>query len=231
MISDSIRLLSYGMYIVSSRIDDKLNGQIVNTAFQITSNPPVIAVSINKKNLTHECIEKSRAFSVSILSENAPMTFLGLFGFRTGRNIDKFKDIRFKIGESKSPIVIEYSVAYLDVLLANSVDAGSHTLFIGKAVGGEKINSEIPMTYVCYKDNKKGKAPENAPTYIKENNEIKQGVGEMTKYKCTVCGYIYDPEKGDPDSGIKPGTSFEQLPAGWVCPVCGVGKDQFTKEG
>jgi rubredoxin len=51
----------------------------------------------------------------------------------------------------------------------------------------------------------------------------------MSKYKCTVCGYIYDPEKGDPDSGVKPATSFEQLPDEWVCPVCGAGKDKFEK--
>ena len=49
----------------------------------------------------------------------------------------------------------------------------------------------------------------------------------MQKYKCKVCGYIYDPEKGDPDSGISPGTGFEDLPQDWVCPVCGVGKDEF----
>lgn len=48
--------------------------------------------------------------------------------------------------------------------------------------------------------------------------------GKMQKYKCTVCGYIYEPEKGDPDSGIKPGTPFEELPDNWVCPVCGADK-------
>jgi rubredoxin len=52
---------------------------------------------------------------------------------------------------------------------------------------------------------------------------------EMEKYVCIVCGYIYDPEKGDPDSGIQPGTSFDQLPDDWVCPVCGASKDQFEK--
>ena len=53
--------------------------------------------------------------------------------------------------------------------------------------------------------------------------------GGMDKYKCLVCGYIYDPAKGDPDNGVKPGTSFEALPADWVCPECGVGKDMFEK--
>jgi rubredoxin len=52
----------------------------------------------------------------------------------------------------------------------------------------------------------------------------------MEKYKCTVCGYVYDPEKGDVDFGINPGTSFEDLPQDWVCPVCGVGKESFEKE-
>ena len=51
----------------------------------------------------------------------------------------------------------------------------------------------------------------------------------MAKYKCTVCGYIYDPKIGDPDNGIKPGTSFEDIPDSWVCPECGVGKDMFEK--
>jgi len=59
--------------------------------------------------------------------------------------------------------------------------------------------------------------------------EKERKVEKMNKYKCTVCGYVYDPQNGDPDHGIKPGTPFEQLPDGWVCPVCGVGKDVFEK--
>jgi rubredoxin len=62
--------------------------------------------------------------------------------------------------------------------------------------------------------------------YIEEKKEAKP---EMAKYECTVCGYIYDPELGDPDSGIKPGTPFEELPDNWVCPVCGAAKDEFKK--
>lgn len=51
----------------------------------------------------------------------------------------------------------------------------------------------------------------------------------MTKYECDVCGYIYDPDLGDPENGIPPGTSFENLPVDWVCPVCSVGKEDFTE--
>ena len=53
----------------------------------------------------------------------------------------------------------------------------------------------------------------------------------MDKYECLVCGYIYDPAKGDPDSGVAPGTTFEAIPDTWVCPICGAGKDQFEKVG
>lgn len=56
------------------------------------------------------------------------------------------------------------------------------------------------------------------------------GGDEMSKYRCTVCGYVYEPQKGDPDSGIKPGTPFEELPGDWVCPVCGADKSSFEKE-
>jgi len=52
----------------------------------------------------------------------------------------------------------------------------------------------------------------------------------MDKYVCQVCGYVYDPAAGDPDNGIEPGTSFEDLPDDWTCPVCGAGKDEFEKE-
>ncbi len=52
----------------------------------------------------------------------------------------------------------------------------------------------------------------------------------MKRYVCNVCGYVYDPAKGDPEHGVQPGTSFEEVPADWVCPECGVGKDEFSPE-
>jgi flavin reductase (DIM6/NTAB) family NADH-FMN oxidoreductase RutF len=78
----AFRDLSYGLYIVTSFKEDRLNGQIVNTVIQVTSEPPWVAVIINKKNLTHEFIVKSKVFGVSVLEESAPMTFFGPFGFK-----------------------------------------------------------------------------------------------------------------------------------------------------
>jgi len=222
-----LRKISYGMFVVSSKRDDKFNGQIANTVFQVTSEPPTIAVSINKQNLTHEFIKESRIFTASILAKETPLKFIGQFGFKSGRDIDKFKDVNFKIGTTGIPIVIDSTIAYLEAEVINSINVGTHTIFIGKILDAQTINEGEPMTYAYYHDLKGGQSPSTAPTYIKE--EIKNGIGKMQKYKCTVCGYIYDPEKGDSDSGIKPGTLFEQLPDNWVCPVCGADKSAFEK--
>lgn len=220
--------ISYGLFVVSSKKDEKFNGQIANTIFQVTAEPPTIAVSINKQNLTHEYIEKSKVFTVSILSKETPMKFIGQFGFKSGRELDKFQDVNYKVGVTGAPIVMENTVAYLEAELINNLDVGTHTIFIGKVIEAEVIKDEEPMTYAYYHQVKQGKAPQTAPTYIKE--EMQKEVKKIERYRCTVCGYIYDPEKGDPDSGINPGTPFENLPADWVCPVCGADKSAFEKE-
>jgi len=220
--------ISYGLFVVSSKKDEKFNGQIANTIFQVTAEPPTIAVSINKQNLTHEYIEKSKVFTVSILSKETPMKFIGQFGFKSGRELNKFQDVNYKVGVTGAPIVMENTVAYLEAELINNLDVGTHTIFIGKVIEAEVIKDEEPMTYAYYHQVKQGKAPQTAPTYIKE--EEKKEVKKIERYRCTVCGYIYDPEKGDPDSGINPGTPFENLPADWVCPVCGADKSAFEKE-
>ena len=228
----TLHKISYGLYIISSKKDSKINGQIANTVFQITSEPPTIAVSINKQNLTHEFIQESKVFAVSILSKKASMKFIGNFGFKSGRDLDKFSDIIFKMGKTGSPIVMENTIGYLECELINSLDAGTHTIFVGKIINAEIINEEDePMTYDYYHKVIKGKAPKSAPTYINDKIiEIKKEEKTMKNYVCTVCGYVYDPEVGDPDSGIEPGTAFEDIPGDWVCPVCGVGKDMFELE-
>jgi rubredoxin len=101
-------------------------------------------------------------------------------------------------------------------------------------VEAENIKKAKPLTYDYYHQIKKGISPQTAPTYIADNKKIEDNkerkeLEKMTKYKCSVCGYIYDPEKGDPESGVNPGTSFENLPDDWVCPICGADKDEFEE--
>ncbi len=222
--------LSYGMCIISSKKNDRINGCIVNTVFQIAPEPPMIAVSVNRKCLTHEFITGSKVFSVSILSQQTPMSFIGKFGFRTGRDIDKFENIRYETGQTGVPIVLDNTIAVIEAQITQSFDNATHTLFIAKIVACRTLDdASEPMTYAYYRNIKHGKTPETAATYIKtkQKSEIKKGVKNIMKYKCKICGYIYDPAAGDPENGVEPGTSFEELPDDWVCPECGAEKDQF----
>jgi len=222
----ALHKLGYGLYVVCSVKEGKLNGQIANTVFQITSEPPVIAVSINKKNLTHEFIQESKVFTASILSQDTPLGFIGNFGFKSGREVDKLKDINYKLGETVAPIVLDHTIAYLEARVISQVDVGTHTIFVGEIVGADIVKEGEPMTYAYYHQVKRGTTPKTAPSYIEEKREA---ASKVAKYKCTVCGYIYDPELGDPDGGIKPGTPFEEIPDDWVCPICGAAKSDFEK--
>ncbi|OPY13208.1 MAG: High molecular weight rubredoxin [Syntrophus sp. PtaB.Bin001] len=230
--------MSYGVYIVSSLKDNQFNGQIANSVFQATSDPPTFVASINKNNLTHEFISASRKFTVSILAQTAPMTLIGLFGFKSGREVNKFADISFKMGVLDVPIVLDHTVAYMEVEVIDEKDCGTHTLFIGRIVNCEILSDNEPMTYAYYHEIKGGKSPKNAPTFTEEKPALKQQPasvpekgGIMEKYTCSICGYVYDPQQGDPESGVPKGTAFEELPDDWTCPVCGAEKSQFEKGG
>jgi len=169
MDSKTLHKIGYGLYVISSKIGESYNGQIANTVFQITSKPPTIAVSINKDNFTYSFINESKIFSVSILSKNTPMKFIGLFGFKSGRDIDKFKDTGYKIGMTGSPVVLDNSIGYMEAKVIDSLDVGTHVLFVGEVVDAQIINDEEPMTYAYYHEIKGGKSPKTAPTYIEEN--------------------------------------------------------------
>lgn len=218
--------LGYGLYVLCSKKGDRLNGQIANAVFQVCSEPPIIAVALNKQNLTNEFVSASKVFTVSILSQDTPLNFIGGFGFKSGREVDKLKGVGYKLGETGAPVVLDNTLAYLEAKVINQVEVGTHTVFIGEIVAADVVKEGEPMTYAYYHEVKRGTTPKTAPSYIAEK---KEAAPKMAKYKCTVCGYIYDPELGDPDGGIKPGTPFENIPDDWVCPVCGASKDQFEK--
>jgi rubredoxin/flavin reductase (DIM6/NTAB) family NADH-FMN oxidoreductase RutF len=242
---DTFNKLSCGLFIVASKMDKKFNGQISNTVLQVTGDPPEIISSINRKNLTYSYIQASRVFTATILSTQTPLTFIGTFGFKSGRDIDKFKGVDYKVGITGAPIVLDHGVGYFEAKVIGSLDCGPHTIFLGRVLDAQMIKENAePMTYEFYHLVKQGYTPETAASYIKKE-EVESvskkapapapkpgkpaAQAKMSKYKCSVCGYVYDPEKGDPDSGIKPGVPFESLPDDWVCPVCGASKDQFEK--
>jgi ferric-chelate reductase [NAD(P)H] len=163
---NALHKISYGMYIIGSHKGDKLNGQIANTVFQISSEPPTIAVSINKKNLTHDYIQDSRVFAASVLCQATALPFIGGFGFKSGRDVDKLKGINYKIGQTGSPIFLDNTTAYIEAEVIQDVDAGTHTIFIGKVVAAEIMTEDPCMTYEYYYQVKRGTTPKTAPSYI-----------------------------------------------------------------
>lgn len=161
----ALKDLSYGLYLVTSRDGERLNGQVVNTVIQVTSEPTRVAVIINKKNLTHEFIIKSGVFGVSVLEEDTPMTFLGPFGFRSGRDIDKLAQLTYKRGVTGCPLVTEHALSLLEAGVIQTIDLGSHTIFIGNTLFAEVLKEGRPLTYRYYHEVLKGKSPPAAPTF------------------------------------------------------------------
>jgi len=228
--------LSYGLYVVSTKSDNKLNGYIANTVFQVTAEPAQLAVSCSKDNLSATMIDKSGAFSVSILHQDADQEVISTMGYKSGSKINKFEDLNYTEAQTGSPILTDGCLAWFDCKVVQKVDVGTHILFIAEVLDSKLIDeSKEPMTYAYYREVKNGVAPKNAPTYVdksklsapkQESNS--EEVDPLTqKWECTVCGHIYDPVEGDPDDGIAPGTPFEDIPDDWVCPTCGVSKEDF----
>lgn len=157
--------ISYGLYVVTSHLDGKLNGQIVNTILQVTSEPPRVAVIINKSNLTHDFISKSRVFGASVLDTSTPMTFIGLFGFKSGRDVDKLSQVQYISGSTGAPLVTEHALSVLEARVIDETDVGTHTLFVADVVAADVLHPGEPLTYAYYHSHLKGKSPKAAPTY------------------------------------------------------------------
>jgi len=224
--------VTYGLFVVSTKSDHKLYGYISNTVFQVTAEPARFAITCSKNNYTSGMIQQSGAFAFSILQKETRPDIIGTFGYRTGKDTDKFAKFNFMTGKTGSPVLLDDTLAWFECEVEQTIDAGSHFLFIGKVIDCDVINALAePLTYTYYREVKKGKAPKNAPTYIdpdKLKQQAQQAVWE--KYYCTACGYIYDPAVGDPEHGVPAGTRFEDLPDDWVCPVCGTEKIDFAKK-
>lgn len=168
MNTKSLHKIGYGMYIIGSVDGDRRNGQTANTIFQITSEPPTVAVSINKQNLTHDFIRKSGVFTAAILHQNTPLPYIGHFGFKSGKDTDKLEGVNYRLGTTGAPIFTDHANAYLEAKVSNSIDAGTHTIFIGEVVDGDVLNEEASMTYEYYHQVKRGTTPKTAPSYINE---------------------------------------------------------------
>ena len=220
---EALYKISYGLYLVSSGDKNAGNGYISNTVFQVSSKPARFAACCNKNNFTAGIISKSGCFAVSVLQQDASADLIGRFGYKSGKDINKLEGMEIKYGETGTPIVMNESIAFLEFKVIDTFDVGTHFMFIGELVQSEIINDKlVPLTYLYYREVKKGVAPANAPTYIDKGNiKLKEVKPELKKYECQNCGYVYD----EAEETIK----FSDLPGDWVCPVCGEPKAQFKE--
>jgi flavin reductase (DIM6/NTAB) family NADH-FMN oxidoreductase RutF len=223
--------VTYGLYVVSTASGGKLNGYVSNTVFQVTADPPQIAIACSKNNFTTSLIEQSKVFAISVLEKETSSEIIGNFGYKSGKDVDKFSNVNFRTGITGAPILLDNVIADFECEVVQVFDVGTHLLFVGKVVNDELLNTDAdPLTYAWYREVRKGKAPKNAPTYIDPEKLVKTVITEKTvEHYCTACGFVYLQEEGDPKSGITPGTSFDDLPDSWVCPVCGAEKSDFAK--
>lgn len=203
--------LSYGVYVITSKMNHKNYGCVANCAMQITDKPSTIAISMNHKNATHEAITASGLFAINILQEKIDPFMIGNFGFKTSHDTDKFENVAYE--EKLGVPVLKETIGYLICKVINTMETPTHTVFLGEVLEGDVFNHDTAMTYKYYHEVIKGKSPKNAPTHIVDAN-----ISNTKKWVCTVCGYVYDDE-----------LPFEELDDSYRCPICGVGKEFFEK--
>lgn len=157
--------MSYGLYVVSAEADGRRAGCVVNTAVQVTSQPPRVSVAVNKENVTADVIEAAGAFTVTAIDKTADMPYIGNFGFRSSDTYDKFEKYGCETSAVGSPYSPEHVCALLACRLVDTVDVGTHLLFIGEVVDTQVLSDEEPLTYSYYHAVLKGKTPPKASSY------------------------------------------------------------------
>lgn len=162
-INKGLQYITYGLYILTVADEKQKNGMIVNTVFQVTATPPCVAISVNKQSLTHEILLRTRRFAAMPLDQTATLPFIGIFGFRTGRNFDKFSKVAFTTGELGCPIVNDHTLSFLEAEVSQTLDMGTHTLFVGEVKHAGVFQTNHPaLTYEYYHHVIKGKVPPGA---------------------------------------------------------------------
>lgn len=200
----AIHKLTYGLFVLTARDGEKMNGCIINTATQVTSTPNRISVAVNKANFTHDMIVKTGKFNVSVLSEKAKFEIFKHFGFQSGRDVNKFQHYdSYKLAENNIPYITEGTNAYISATVESVIDLDTHTLFIAEVDDMDVISDDKSITYEYYHNNVKPK-----PEAVGKTEEGK------TVWRCKICGYEY---------------VGEELPEDFICPLCKHPASDFEK--
>jgi len=191
---------SYGLFVLTTKSDEKDNGCIINTATQITDNPLKIAITVNKATLTHDMIVKAGKFNLSTLTESVPFSVFEKFGLSSGKDGEKFAESDYGNMRTSNGLryIPENTNSVISAKVCDSYDHGTHTVFVADVTQSFILSEEPSVTYQYYFDNIKPKA--------QHSNGAAKG------FVCKICGYIYD---GD------------VLPEDFICPLCKHGANDF----
>ena len=201
----AFEMMSYGLYVISTKHGDEVAACVVNTLMQATVTPAQVLVTINKQNYTEQLLEKAGRFEAVILSQAAMQELIGTFGFSSSKDTNKFEKWEHRDSQKGIPYLTEQTAAHLSCRVVSKMDAGSHVVFLAEVEDAELTLGEIPMTYAYYHKVRKGLTPPKASSFQPETS---------TGYRCRICGYILE---GD------------TVPDDFICPICGRGKEFLEK--
>ena len=200
--------LSYGLYVISALDGERRCGCVVNTFAQVTAEPAQVTVAVNKGNATADAIRRTGYFAAAVLTQDASLDLIGRFGFRSSRDEDKFDGVAYETDEHGTPYLTQDTNARFACKVVACHDVGTHWLFVAQVTQTQVLSGAPSMTYGYYHTVKKGLTPPKASSYQAP------AAAKAAGWRCTVCGYIYE---------------GEELPADFVCPVCGQPASVFEK--
>ncbi|MBR1701766.1 MAG: flavin reductase [Lachnospiraceae bacterium] len=199
--------LSYGVFMLSTKCGDKVNGCITNTGIQVANSPTRIAISVINANYTCDLIKESVVFALTLLDSTCNFYTIQHFGFQSGRNVDKFANLQCPVDVNGAPYLNWQACAVISGKVVESHDLGSHTLFIAEVVDAKVLSENPPLTYADYQSKVKPKA-ETQKADASQSKTEKKIVG----WRCKICNYVYE---------------GSELPADFSCPLCGHGPEDF----
>ena len=193
--------LTYGLFVLTAKEEEKDNGCIVNTVQMLTSDPTRVVVFVNKSNYTEGMIARTGEFNVSILQKDTPFALFKNFGFSSGKDVDKFAGRVYPRSENGLYYIYENSNAMLSCKVVGMHDYGTHTLFVGEVVEAKTLSSQKSLSYETYLAEVK---PQTKPAPKASAEKASESAPAVEKWVCKVCGYVHE----------------GPLPEDFICPWC-----------
>lgn len=250
----AFRAVSYGLYIVTARDAEQKFGCVINTFQQVTSAPARVSIALNKENATTQAILKSGRYAVTVLGEQATMDLIGVFGFRSSLEFDKFADVAWEEDPFGVPRVTEGAVAQFSLRVIETLDVGTHIMFIGEVEEAYPVEGDAPMTYAYYHEVKRGKTPAKASSYVPKEEAVAAGAeleagaagaGASDEVESVPAEDALAADAPAADAAPAEDAApkkyawqcticghieyVDELPEDYECPLCGMGADVFER--